>query len=85
MKRIVDRDQRAIGIVNTFTPAMKPKGKTIALLAGVVVLIALVTTAWLYRAHIRFWWLFEAMGRNEQGLPAAHVVRWRIQTARDWG
>ena len=48
---------------------MKPKGKRITLLAGLVLVFGLAIAAWVYTEHIRFWWLFKSIGRNEFGLP----------------
>jgi len=48
---------------------MKPKGKSIALLTGIALLVILGASAWIYRAHLRFWWLFESLGANAQGYP----------------
>jgi formylglycine-generating enzyme required for sulfatase activity len=43
------------------------KGRRLALLLGAVVVIAIVVATWLSVPHIQFLWLFESLGRNEQG------------------
>ena len=53
---------------------MKSRGKKITLLAGAVVLIALGSAAYVYRAHLRFWWLFESIGPNAQGNAEYRVL-----------
>ena len=45
----------------------KRRGKKIALLAGVVVVVLIGVGGWLGQDHIRFLWLFESIGLNEQG------------------
>lgn len=49
---------------------MKPrtKGKRISVVSGVILLTVLMVTTWFFLDHIRFWRLFESLGRNEQGL-----------------
>lgn len=48
---------------------MQSKGKKIAILVGVVAVVVFGAAAWSFRASLRFWWLFESMGNNEQGFP----------------
>ena len=38
-------------------------------MTGMVLFIVLGTTAWLTWDHIRFWWLFESLGKNRQSFP----------------
>ncbi len=49
-----------------YNPPMQSKDKKIAILAGVVA-VAVLGATWLYRADIRFWWHFEALGRKRAG------------------
>ena len=46
---------------------MKPIGKSIALLTGLLLLAILGASSWIYRAQLRFWWQFESIGRSAQG------------------
>ena len=50
---------------------MKPrtKGKRISVVSGVILLTVLTITTWFFWDHIQFWWLFESLGKNEQGYP----------------
>ena len=43
------------------------RGKKTTLLAGAVLLVVVGFAAYHYRAHLRFWWLFESLGPNAQG------------------
>lgn len=45
------------------------RGKRFVTLAGLVVLAVLVLGVWLGWDHLRFLWLFEPLGTNEQGYP----------------
>ena len=45
------------------------KGRKAVLLTGTTLLILLGMTAWFSWDHIRFWWLFEPLGSNEQVYP----------------
>jgi formylglycine-generating enzyme required for sulfatase activity len=47
----------------------RPKGKRIALAAGAVALVVLGLATYLGWPRIRFWYSFETLGRNAQGLP----------------
>ena len=44
-----------------------PRGKRVAMGVVVVGLAVLCTAGWLARQHLRFWWLFEPLGRNQEG------------------
>jgi len=46
---------------------MPGSGKRVALWAGAVTLVVLAAAAGLNWQHLRFWWLFEPLGRNAQG------------------
>jgi formylglycine-generating enzyme required for sulfatase activity len=46
---------------------MQSNGKKIAILAGCVAVGVIAGVAWYSGAHIRFWWEFEPLGKNEQG------------------
>jgi hypothetical protein len=51
-------------------PNMPPRrGEKIAIVAGAVALAVLGLAAWRAWPHLRFWWLFEALGMNAQGYP----------------
>ena len=43
-------------------------GKRVALWVGAVALAVVVLAVWLGWDHIRFWWFFAPLGRNEQGM-----------------
>lgn len=45
------------------------RGKRFVLLVGLLVLAVLGLGVWFGWDHIRFWWLFEPSGSNEQGYP----------------
>ena len=45
------------------------KGRKAALLMGAILFILFGMTAWFTWDHIRFWWLFETLGKNAQGFP----------------
>jgi len=47
----------------------RPRGKLPALSTAALALAVLVVAAWLGWPHLRFWWLFESLGKNEQGYP----------------
>ena len=48
---------------------MKPRGRRVALGAGILALAVLGLAAWFSRPHVRFWSLFEPLGSNAQGYP----------------
>jgi len=48
---------------------MSRRGKKITILAAALALAVLGVTVWLSWPHLRFWWLFESLGLNAQGLP----------------
>jgi len=45
------------------------KGKKLAIILSVTVVAILAATAWLSWDHIQFFWRFESLGKNAQGLP----------------
>lgn len=45
------------------------RGKKVALLLSLIVVVVLAATVWQFWPRIRFWWRFEAMGFNAQGYP----------------
>jgi len=45
------------------------KGRKLALLTALCVLLTLSLAVWLGWEHIHFYWLFEPLGNNEQGFP----------------
>ena len=45
----------------------RAKGKRISVVSGVGLLTVLTLTCWFFSDRIRFWWLFEPLGGNEQG------------------
>jgi len=47
---------------------MQPRGKRLALSTAALALAVLAVVAWLSWPHLRFWWRFEPLGKNEQGL-----------------
>ena len=47
---------------------MKRKGKSVAILSGLGFAIV-AGLFWLEREHVRFWWMFESIGKNAQGMP----------------
>jgi len=48
---------------------MKSRGAKLALLTAVCVFVTLSLAVWLGWEHIRFYWLFEPLGNNKQGIP----------------
>ena len=47
----------------------KGRGKRSLVVVGLLLLMILALTVWSSWDHIGFWWLFESLGRNEQGYP----------------
>ncbi len=45
------------------------KGRKVALVAGLALVVLSVAMAWTYWTDIRFFLKFERLGRNEQGYP----------------
>jgi len=43
------------------------KGKKIAILLSLTIVVILAATVWQSWDHLRFWWLFESLGKNAQG------------------
>ena len=46
-----------------------PRGKRLALLLAALAVAVLGVAAWRGWPHLRFWWLFEPLGKNAQGYP----------------
>ena len=47
----------------------RTKGKRVVIVAGTFLVVVLLGTVWISWDHIRFWWLFEPLGNNDQGYP----------------
>ena len=47
----------------------KGRGKRSLVVSGFLLLMILALTVWSSWDHVRFWWLFEPSGKNEQGYP----------------
>ena len=57
----------------------RPRGKPLALSTAALALAVLIVAAWLGWPHLRFWWLFESLGKNAQGYPEykhRHYADW---------
>ena len=68
---------------------MPPRGKRLALSTAAVALAVLGVATWLAWPHLRFWWLFEPLGLNAQGLPeyrhrATGIVMVRVPGGTFW-
>ena len=48
---------------------MKPNGRRLAILTGLLALAVVVVAVWVGWPHLRFWYLFEPLGLNAQGYP----------------
>ena len=67
----------------------RTKGKKLVLLIGIVVAVLLVGSVWLSWDHLRFWYFFESLGKNEQGYleyPHRHteIVFVRLPGGQFW-
>ena len=47
----------------------RAQGKESCNCAGTFLVVLVLGPVWLSWDHIQFWWLFEPLGRNEQGYP----------------
>ncbi len=48
---------------------MRGRGKRVAMWAGALALVILCLATWFSWPHLRFWWLFEPLGKNAKGYP----------------
>ena len=49
--------------------AKKSRGATVALLVGACLVVAVAVAVKFTRHHLRFWYVFEPLGKNEHGYP----------------
>lgn len=65
------------------------RGKRVALLVATLAVVVLGVAAWLSWPQLQFWWLFEPLGRNAEGLPeyrhrATGIVMVRLPGGTFW-